>query len=46
MLLVRGSELLAARGRTVLTSGDHVYVFFRPTDRRYIDLLLGRSESG
>lgn len=46
MMIVRGSELVAARGQTVLMSGDHVYVFFRPADRRYIELLFGRSESG
>jgi cell volume regulation protein A len=44
-LIVRGSELVAARGQTVLMPGDHVYVFFRPADRRYIELLFGRSES-
>lgn len=46
MMIVRGSELVAARGQTVLMPGDHVYVFFRPADRRYIELLFGRSESG
>ena len=44
-LIVRGSELVAARGQTVLLPGDHVYVFFRPADRRYIELLFGQSEA-
>ncbi len=46
MLIVRGRELVAARGHAVLTPGDHVYVFFRPVDRRYIELVFGRTESG
>lgn len=45
VLIVRGSDLVAARGHTVLRPGDHVYVFFRPADRRYVALLFGRSES-
>jgi cell volume regulation protein A len=45
-LIVRGSELVAPRGPTVLIPGDHVYVFFRSADRQYIELLFGRSESG
>ena len=44
-LIVRGSELLAPRGDTVLTPGDHVYVFAREEDRATIQLLLGRPES-
>jgi cell volume regulation protein A len=43
-LIVRGSELLAARGDTVLTPGDHLYVFAREEDRATIQLLLGRPE--
>ena len=45
-LIVRGKELVAARGHTVLAAGDHVYVFFRPVDRQYIELLFGRPEAG
>lgn len=45
-LIVRGRNLVAARGQTVLEAGDHVYVFFQPDDRRYVELLFGRSESG
>ncbi len=44
-LIVRGSELVAARGQTVLMPGDLVYVFFRPADRRYGNVLPGRPES-
>jgi cell volume regulation protein A len=46
VLIVRGSDLVAARGHTVLMPGDHVYVFFQPADRRYIELLFGRPEDG
>jgi cell volume regulation protein A len=45
ILVVRGSDLVAARGHTVLMPGDHVYVFFRPADRRYVQLLFGRTET-
>jgi cell volume regulation protein A len=45
-LIVRGDELVAARGHAVLMPGDHVYVFFPPADRRYIELLFGRAETG
>lgn len=44
MLIVRGQELVAARGPTVLQAGDHVYVFFQPEDRAYIGLLFGCRE--
>ena len=44
MLIVRGQDLVAARGPTVLLPGDHVYVFFRPADRRYVELLFGHAE--
>lgn len=43
-LIVRGANLVAARGHTVLQPGDHVYLFFRPDDRQYVELLFGRSE--
>jgi cell volume regulation protein A len=45
VLIVRGSQLLAARGSTRLEPGDHVYVFCRPEDRGYIELLFGGPES-
>jgi cell volume regulation protein A len=44
MLVVRGNALVAARGPTVLQPGDHVYVFFPPGDRPYIELLFGHAE--
>ncbi len=43
-LIVRGRELIAPKGQTVLVPGDHVYVFARPEDRPYIQLMLGRPE--
>jgi cell volume regulation protein A len=44
MLIVRGTELVAARGDVVLTPGDHVYVVCPPEDRPFIDLLFGRPQ--
>jgi potassium/hydrogen antiporter len=46
VLIVRGRELVAARGNTKLEEGDHVYVFFKPEDRPFIELLFGRPEEG
>lgn len=43
-LVIRGEELIAARGPTVLQPGDHVYVFCRPADRAFIELLFGRPQ--
>ena len=43
-LIVRGRELIAPKGHTMLTPGDHVYIFARPQDRPYIQLMLGRPE--
>jgi cell volume regulation protein A len=44
MLVVRGRDLVAARGRTVLEPGDHVYVFAAPAERGFVQLLFGRQE--
>ena len=44
MLVVRGRELVAARGRTVLTPGDHVHVFTPPGDKGFVQLMFGRQE--
>ncbi len=44
MLVVRGRDLVAARGRTVLSPGDHVYVFARPEEKAFVQLLFGRQE--
>jgi cell volume regulation protein A len=44
MLVVRGRDLGAARGRTVLEPGDHVYVFTPPEERAFVQLMFGRQE--
>jgi cell volume regulation protein A len=44
MLVVRGRDLVAARGRTVLQPGDHVYVFAPPGEKAFVQLLFGRQE--
>lgn len=45
MMIVRGQELLPAKGSTVLAADDHVYVIARSEDRGEIQLLFGRPES-
>lgn len=42
MLVVRGTELIAPRGATVLLPGDHVHVFCRREDRPFVELLFGQ----
>lgn len=42
VLLVRGEQLIAPRGSTVLEPGDHVYIFCRTEDRPFIQFLFGR----
>ncbi len=44
MLVVRGRELIAARGRTVLEPGDHVYVYAPASEKAFVQLLFGRQE--
>ena len=44
-LIVRGQELIAPKGNTVLEAGDHIYVFSRPEDKPFIQLMFGRPES-
>ncbi len=44
MLVVRGRDLVAARGRTTLQPGDHVYVFAPPAEKGFVQLLFGRQE--
>jgi cell volume regulation protein A len=44
VLIVRGRELLAPKGDTELTPGDHVYVITKAEDRGYIQLIFGRPE--
>ncbi len=41
LLVMRGAALIAARGSTVLTPGDHIYLFCHQHDRPFIDLLFG-----
>lgn len=41
VLVVRDGQPIPARGQTVLTPGDHVYVFCSERDRPYIQLLFG-----
>jgi cell volume regulation protein A len=43
-MLVRGQELIAPRGGTTLLAGDHVYIFARPEDLAFIQLMFGRPE--
>jgi Trk K+ transport system NAD-binding subunit len=44
-LIVRGGEVIPPAPTTILTPGDHVYVFARNEDRSIIRLMLGRPES-
>lgn len=43
-IIVRGQELIAPRGNTVLHVGDHVYVLTPPEERAFIELMFGRPE--
>jgi cell volume regulation protein A len=44
LMVLRGDELLPARGATAFQPGDHVYVLTRQEDRGFIHLLFGDSE--
>jgi cell volume regulation protein A len=44
-MIVRGTEIIAPKGNTVLEPGDHVYVLMRPEDEPTILLMFGRPES-
>lgn len=44
VLVIRGDQLIAPRGHTVLQPNDHVYVFCRREDRPFIELLFGRRQ--
>jgi cell volume regulation protein A len=44
MLIVRGAELLAPKGDTVLQPGDHVYVFSHSEDVPFLRLMFGQQE--
>lgn len=41
ILVMRGDQLLAARGPTKLLDGDHVYVFCKPQDEPLMGLIFG-----
>lgn len=43
-LIVRGAQLVAARGSTVLRAGDQVHLLCRHDDRALVTLLFGRPE--
>jgi cell volume regulation protein A len=43
-LIVRGQELIAPKGNTVLQLGDHVYVLTPPEERAFVELMFGRPE--
>lgn len=44
VLLVRGEQLIAPRGSTVLLPGDHVYIFCRAEDKPFVQFLFGKAE--
>ncbi len=44
-MIVRGRELLAPRGNTVLLPGDHVYVFTNPESKAFVQLVFGQPET-
>ena len=46
MLVIRGRQLLAPRGDTVLQPGDHVYLLVGQGDAEFLQLLFGRPEGG
>lgn len=43
-LIVRGTNLLPPKPSTTLAVGDHLYVFSRPGDLPFIQLIFGRPE--
>ena len=44
-LIIRGRDVIAPKGSTILTPGDHVYVYARNEDRALIELMFGRPEA-
>jgi len=44
LMVLRGDDLLTARGATVLEPGDHVYVLTRAEDAGFVHLLFGEAE--
>lgn len=43
-LIIRGQDMVPPKGSTVLMPGDFVYVFARPEDRHFMQLMFGRPE--
>jgi cell volume regulation protein A len=43
IMVVRGEEVLAARGFTSIEAGDFVYVFCRPEDEPWVGLIFGEA---
>jgi potassium/hydrogen antiporter len=43
-LIVRGSELVAPKGSTVLQANDHIYVFCKREDLPFLQLMFGQQE--
>lgn len=46
LLIVRGEELIPARGSTRIVEGDHVYVFCATGDEAMVGLLFGENIDG
>lgn len=44
LLVMRGDELIAPRGGTVLEPGDHVYIFAAPDEAGLLQLMFGRPQ--
>ena len=44
LLIMRGDELIAPRGITVLEPGDHVYIFAAPDEAGMLQLMFGRPQ--
>ena len=44
LLIMRGDELIAPRGGTVLEPGDHVYIFAAPEEAGMLQLMFGRPQ--
>jgi cell volume regulation protein A len=45
MMIVRGPQLIAPKGKTTLRAGDYVSVFCRPEDREHMHRLFGAGSS-
>jgi cell volume regulation protein A len=43
-MIVRGEDIIAPKGNTLMEIGDHVYVLMRPEDEPLVMLMFGRPE--